>query len=157
MKMQVRLATLEDVERITEMHQSYIQSWHPQEYFERLIDVESPLVIVAVKDHKLIGYTACRVEGQYTHLVSMGVCPRERTKGVGSGMTLAIVERAVKRGLKGIYGHVRGSNAVAIAVYKKCEFTFTLVDEYEDGDEKLEFFMAVHSNMESKHRQHLKY
>jgi len=140
MKMRIRLATLEDVERITEMHQSYIQSWHPQEYFERLIDVESPLVIVAVKDHKLIGYTACRVEGQYTHLVSMGVCLVERTKGIGSGMTLAMVEMAVKRGLEGVYGHVRGSNTVAIAVYKKCGFTFTLVDEYEDGDEKLEFF-----------------
>ena len=139
-KMQIRLATLEDVERITEMHQSYIQSWHPQEYFERLIDVESPLVIVAVKNHKLLGYTACRVEGEYTHLVSMGVCLVERTKGIGSGMTLAMVEMAVKRGLEGVYGHVRGSNTVAIAVYKKCGFTFTLVDEYEDGDEKLEFF-----------------
>ena len=138
--MEVRLATETDIERITEMHQSYIQSWHPQEYFERLINVESPLVIVAVKDNKLIGYTACRVEGQYTHLVSMGVCLVERTKGIGSGMTLAMVEMAVKRGLEGVYGHVRGSNAVAIAVYKKCGFTFTLVDEYEDGDEKLEFF-----------------
>jgi ribosomal protein S18 acetylase RimI-like enzyme len=152
-RMQVRLAEQEDIDRITEMHQSYIQSWHPRDYFERLIDIENPLVVVAVKDNQVIGYTACRVEEQNAHLVSMGVCPLERTKGIGSGMTLAIVEMALKRGLNCIYGHVRGSNTVAIAVYKKCGFSLTWVDEYEDGDEKLEFFM-LDSNMESKHRHH---
>ena len=37
--------------------------------------------------------------GVTAHLVSMGVCPRERTKGVGSGMTLAMIVLAKERGL----------------------------------------------------------
>ena len=52
-KMMIRQATEEDIDRITEMHQSYIESWHPREYFERLIEVENPLVLVAVLDSKM--------------------------------------------------------------------------------------------------------
>ena len=53
-KVKIRLATTEDIDRITEMHQSYIQSWHPREYFERLIAVEEPLVLVAEQAGKIV-------------------------------------------------------------------------------------------------------
>ena len=45
---------MEDIDRITEMHQSYIQSWHPREYFERLVGVEEPLVLVAEQAGRII-------------------------------------------------------------------------------------------------------
>ena len=138
-KMEIRLATEQDIDRITEMHQSYIQSWHPREYFERLIEVDEPLVLVAVENSKIIGYTACRHELNYSHLVSMGVCPRERTKGVGSGMTLAMIVLAKERGLETIYGHVRESNSSAVKLYRKCGFALEWLDEYEDGDGKIQF------------------
>lgn len=137
--MEIRLATEQDIDRITEMHQSYIQSWHPREYFERLIEVDEPLVLVAVENSKIIGYTACRHELNYAHLVSMGVCPRERTKGVGSGMTLAMIVLAKERGLETIYGHVRESNSSAVKLYRKCGFALEWLDEYEDGDGKIQF------------------
>lgn len=145
-KMKIRLATKEDIDRITEMHQSYIQSWHPREYFERLIEVDEPLVLVAVENSKIIGYTACRHEWNTAHLVSMGVCPRERTKGVGSSMTLAMVVLAKERGLKTVYGHVRESNSSAVRLYRKCGFALEWLDEYEDGDGKLEFSQQLASN-----------
>lgn len=138
-KMKIRLATEEDIDRITEMHQSYIQSWHPREYFERLIAVEEPLVLVAEQAGRVVGYTACRAEWESAHLVSMGVCPRERTKGVGSGMTLAMVVLAKERGFSAVYGHVRGSNTAARRLYQKTDFHMDCIDEYEDGDEKWEF------------------
>lgn len=138
-KMKIRLATEEDIDRITEMHQSYIQSWHPREYFERLIAVEEPLVLVAEQAGRVVGYTACRAEWESAHLVSMGVCPRERTKGVGSGMTLAMVVLAKERGFSAVYGHVRGSNTAARRLYRKTDFHMGCIDEYEDGDEKWEF------------------
>ena len=138
-KMQIRLATEADIDRITEMHQSYIQSWHPREYFERLIAVEEPLVLVAEQAGRVVGYTACRAEWESAHLVSMGVCPRERTKGVGSSMTLAMVVLAKERGLTTVYGHVRESNSSAVRLYRKCGFALEWLDEYEDGDGKLEF------------------
>lgn len=145
-KMKIRLATEADIDRITEMHQSYIQSWHPREYFERLIEVDEPLVLVAVENSKIIGYTACRHEWNTAHLVSMGVCPRERTKGVGSSMTLAMVVLAKERGLKTVYGHVRESNSSAVRLYRKCGFALEWLDEYEDGDGKLEFSQQLASN-----------
>ncbi len=144
-KMKIRLATEADIDRITEMHQSYIQSWHPREYFERLIEVDEPLVLVAVENSKIIGYTACRHEWNTAHLVSMGVCPRERTKGVGSSMTLAMVVLAKERGFSAVYGHVRGSNTAARRVYRKTGFHMDWVDEYEDGDEKWEFRQSLAS------------
>ena len=144
-KVKIRLATEEDIDRITEMHQSYIQSWHPREYFERLIAVEEPLVLVAEQAGRVVGYTACRAEWESAHLVSMGVCPRERTKGVGSGMTLAMVVLAKERGFSAVYGHVRGSNTAARRVYRKTGFHMDWVDEYEDGDEKWEFRQSLAS------------
>jgi len=141
-KMMIRQATEEDIDRITEMHQSYIESWHPREYFERLIEVENPLVLVAVLDSKIIGYTACRYEWNSAHLVSMGVCPRERTKGIGRGMTLALIQMTAEYGLQAVYGHVRESNVSARTVYKKCGFNFKWIDSYEDGDGKLEFSLS---------------
>ena len=134
---------MEDIDRITEMHQSYIQSWHPREYFERLVGVEEPLVLVAEQAGRIVGYTACRVESELAHLVSMGVCPLERTKGVGSGMTLAMVVLAKERGFSAIYGHVRGSNTAARQLYRKTGFHAEWVDEYEDGDEKWEFWQRL--------------
>lgn len=144
--MKIRLATEQDIDRITEMHQSYIQSWHPREYFERLIEVDEPLVLVAVENSKIIGYTACRYELNYAHLVSMGVCPRERTKGVGSGMTLAMIVLAKERGLETLYGHVRESNSSAVKLYRKSGFALEWVDEYEDGDGKIQFSQQLVSN-----------
>jgi len=146
-KMEIRLATEQDIDRITEMHQSYIQSWHPREYFERLIEVEEPLVLVAVEDSKIIGYMACRNELNNAHLVSMGVCPLKRTKGVGSGMTLAMVVLAKERGFSAIYGHVRGSNTAARQLYRKTGFHTEWVDEYEDGDEKWEFWQRLETDL----------
>ena len=134
---------MEDIDRITEMHQSYIQSWHPREYFERLVDVEEPLVLVAEQAGRIFGYTACRAESELAHLVSMGVCLLERTKGVGSGMTLAMVVLAKERGFSAIYGHVRGSNTAARQLYRKTGFHMEWVDEYEDGDEKWEFWQRL--------------
>ena len=141
--MEIRVATSEDIDRITEMHQSYIQCWHPREYFERLINVDEPLVLVALISDKIIGYTACRHEWKSAHLVSMGVCPQERTKGIGSRMTQAIIETAAERGLEGIFGHVRQSNTVATTLYEKCGFNIEWIDEYEDGDGKLEFSQSL--------------
>ena len=134
---------MEDIDRITEMHQSYIQSWHPREYFERLVGVEKPLVLVAEQAGRIVGYTACRAESESAHLVSMGVCPLERTKGVGSGMALAMVVLAKERGFSAIYGHVRGSNTAARQLYRKTGFHMEWVDEYEDGDEKWEFWQQL--------------
>ena len=134
---------MEDIDRITEMHQSYIQSWHPREYFERLVGVEEPLVLVAEQAGRIVGYTACRAELELAHLVSMGVCPLERTKGIGSGMTLAMVVLAKERGFSAIYGHVRGSNTAARQLYRKTGFHMEWVDEYEDGDEKWEFWQQL--------------
>lgn len=134
---------MEDIDRITEMHQSYIQSWHPREYFERLVGVEEPLVLVAEQAGRIVGYTACRAELELSHIVSMGVCPLERTKGVGSGMTLAMVVLAKERGFSAIYGHVRGSNTAARQLYRKTGFHMEWVDEYEDGDEKWEIWQEL--------------
>ena len=137
--MQIRAATIDDIDRITEMHQTYIECWHSREYFERLINVDEPLVLVAVISDKILGYIACRQEWKNTHIVSMGVCPRERVKGIGSRMTHKILEMAATRGCEGVFGHVRESNTVAKALYQKCGFQFEWIDEYEDGDGKLQF------------------
>lgn len=139
----IRLATVGDIDNITTMHQSYIQSWQGEEYFENHIDIEDPLVLVAEVLGKIIGYLVSRREGNWIHLVSMAVSPVERVKGLGRGMTLELHSMALERGILGIYGHVRESNLVAQRLYRSTGFNFQWISDYEDGDGKLEFFKKL--------------
>jgi len=138
----IRLATVGDIDKIRDMHQSYLQCSHSREYFENHIDTEDPLVLIAEVLGKIIGYLVSRREGNWIHLVSMAVSPLERVKGVGRGMTLELHSMALERGITGIYGHVRESNLVAQRLYRSTGFNFKWISEYEDGDGKLEFSLS---------------
>ena len=103
--------------------------------------------MAADSNDDMVGYAICRPErlkglkkGPYTKLnfVSMAVKDGWRRLGISRGFIRHIFHAIEESpNIQYIYGHVRGTNTNAIALYRSVGFRLRRGGKYEDGDNKM--------------------
>lgn len=85
----------------------------------------------------VVGYVAGRAEGGWGHVVSVGVMPRWRGKGLGKALMLAVEDAFARDGLVSAYLEVAVWNRPAIALYRRLGYVIAGVmrDYYPDGSD----------------------
>jgi len=114
-------------------------------YFNRLAEFDPCYFWVAADSNDdLIGYAVARPQripglkkGPYTRLNFVSMAVEENWRGLGIAQLLIddLFTAAKKnKNIEYVYGHVRGSNTIALLLYQKMGFGLKRIGTYEDDD-----------------------
>ena len=150
----VRKANDTDILKVMQINQETLPENYPEFFFRDLLNKYPEAFFVAESEDTLIGYIMCRMEGGISnfgiswvrkgHIVSVTVLPRYRRQGVGTELiTQSIIAMKESYDAKEVILEVRISNAAAIAMYSKLQFSRirTIKSYYRDGEDAL--LMAI--------------
>jgi ribosomal-protein-alanine N-acetyltransferase len=143
----IRCATPEDVAAIVALERSIPCAAHwPESTYRGIFGEEGPkrIALVAVREHGqtrglICGFVIARVAGGDCELENIFVAPQNQHRGLGSQLIRALVAAAGHHDATRIFLEVRGSNAAARALYKKCGFAIAghraayYIDPVEDA------------------------
>ena len=110
-----------------------------QQAFERELESETSLWLLAFMDGELGGYAGGWVVGDEFHLLNLGVTPGLRRRGIGRGLLSEILARAAERGCTSALLDVRKSNLEARALYENAGFIERAIrpSYYSNGEDAL--------------------
>lgn len=116
--MQMRLfAQTTDANLLSHLHaQCFADAWS-SDYFASLLAQESVFALFSEN-----GFVLARVAGGESEILSLGVTPAARRRGLGSALVGAAIDEARRRGASVMFLEVGAANSPAIAVYKHCQF-----------------------------------
>ena len=112
--------------------------WRAQDFEESLTD-PSRAFFAACEDGKLIGYCGLQWSGEQGDVLTIGVEPCCRRKGIGARLMEALLQECARNGVRELFLEVRASNDAARGLYEKCGFTLLYArknyysDPREDG------------------------
>lgn len=118
---EIRPTTLADGTLLGALEQRiFIEEAWPAEDVAELLEVQHVFGAVALDDGVAVGYTLVQaVPGQTGDILTIGVVPEMRQKGVASQLLNFIFERAAAQRVAEIYLEVRQSNVAAHKFYEK--------------------------------------
>jgi [ribosomal protein S18]-alanine N-acetyltransferase len=100
------------------------ESWSRQGYLDELADTELRYYIVAeTADHQLLGTAGLLTIGETAQILTVGVLPAARRRGVGRLLVRALVEEARRRRAEEVLLEVREDNEAARQLYESEGFT----------------------------------
>jgi [ribosomal protein S18]-alanine N-acetyltransferase len=100
------------------------EAWPASGYREELADRRHRWYITTLDDDgALIGWAGIRVIGTDAEVLTIGVIPNARRRGVGSGMLAALMTEARRRGARQVLLEVRVDNLPARQLYRREGFT----------------------------------
>jgi ribosomal-protein-alanine N-acetyltransferase len=115
----IRGASLGDIETLAGLHrQCFAEVWGAQE-FARLLAVPGTFALLAPDD---AGFVLARVAADEAEILSIGVRPQNRCRGMGRALMEAVANEAFQRGAKSLYLEVSCNNGGARALYAKLGF-----------------------------------
>lgn len=120
--LQIRKMMASDIAQVAKLeHEIFSEPWSADS-FERVIDSENDVYLVAAEDDKIVGY--CGLwgvidEGQITNVA---VSPEHRRQGVAERMLTELMSEASARKFTEFTLEVRKSNRPAIDLYHKLGF-----------------------------------
>ena len=119
MSTQLRLATLDDLEALVDLEALTFPEdpWTPFMLADELMSPASRYWIAAVADRR-----AGLVGGDQADVMTIGVAPHARGRGVGRAILDALLDWARQAGAAEIFLDVRPSNEGAIALYNSRGF-----------------------------------
>ncbi len=82
----------------------------------------SVFATVAEVDGRLVGYQFSTGTNDSAHLSRLAVLPEEQGKGIGSALTVDLLERLIKRGIFSLTVNTQSYNNVSQNLYKKIGF-----------------------------------
>ena len=141
--------------QVKDMHNKNLKKQREISYFTKILNMKNSVFYVALDSNKtVVGYVCCRperkqgfIEGAFTrlNLVSIGVDEKWRGLGIARRLINVVLEKATENSnIEKVYGHVRGSNKSALALYKKAGFNVKKVGIYKDDkDTKYEFYKRI--------------
>lgn len=124
MSTQLRLATLDDLEALVDLEALTFPEdpWTPFMLADELMSPASRYWIAADESGASIGYGGVKVGGDQADVMTIGVAPQARGRGVGRAILDALLDWARQAGAAEIFLDVRPSNEGAIALYNSRGF-----------------------------------
>ena len=124
MSTQLRLATLDDLEALVDLEALTFPEdpWTPFMLADELMSPASRYWIAADESGAPIGYGGGKVGGDQADVMTLGVAPQARGRGVGRAILDALLDWARQAGAAEIFLDVRPSNEGAIALYNSRGF-----------------------------------
>ena len=124
MSTQLRLATLDDLEALVDLEALTFPEdpWTPFMLADELMSPASRYWIAADESGAPIGYGGVKVAGDQADVMTIGVAPQARGRGVGRAILDALLDWARQAGAAEIFLDVRPSNEGAIALYNSRGF-----------------------------------
>lgn len=147
--LRVRHATRDDIPRVIYINRMVLPENYPEWFFLEHLERWGKAFYVAEVDGQVVGYVMSRVEhgpsvydvfriARKGHIVSIGVLPRYRRRGIGTAlMRAALSSLCGEYGCDEVYLEVRVSNEPAIRLYEKLGFEKVRVLHmyYLDGED----------------------
>ncbi len=122
---EIRRCTINDVELIEKLER---ESFRPDEqytldFIKWLLRWCHPYSFLAYANGEPVGYViSCRESPDVGHVISIGVKPGFRGRGIGKELLKASLCSLINAGVRHVYLEVRVSNEVAIRLYKRLGF-----------------------------------
>jgi len=98
------------------------ESWSRQSYQDELADTELRHYLVAELDGKVVGSAGLLAIGETAQILTVGVLPDARRRGIGERLVQALLAEAVRRRAAEVLLEVRIDNAAARQLYEKLGF-----------------------------------
>ena len=142
-----RRMTLEDVPQVHAIElKTFHTPWSYQSFVDEMTTNKCARYIVAEEDGKVLGYAGAWMIFDEGHITNIAVDESVRGKGIGAGVTKALMQYAANLGVQYMTLEVRKSNLVAQGLYKKMGFIELGVRKryYEDNGEDAYLYVCDH-------------
>ena len=142
-----RRMTLEDVPQVHEIElKTFHTPWSYQSFVDEMTTNKCARYIVAEEDGRILGYAGAWLIFDEGHITNIAVDEAYRGRGVGAGVTKALMQYAANMGVQYMTLEVRRSNTVAQNLYKKMGFIELGVRKryYEDNGEDAYLYVCDH-------------
>ena len=143
-----RRMTLDDVPQVHEIElNTFHTPWSYQSFVDEMTTNKCARYIAAEEDGKILGYAGAWLIFEEGHITNIAVEQSQRGRGIGAGVTRALMQYAANMGVQYMTLEVRKSNTVAQSLYKKMGFIELGVRKryYEDNGE--DAYLYVCQNM----------
>ena len=133
-----RRMTLEDVPQVHEIElKTFHTPWSYQSFVDEMTTNKCARYIVAEEDGRVLGYAGAWLIFDEGHITNIAVDEAYRGRGIGIGVTQALMQYAANMGVQYMTLEVRKSNLVAQSLYKSVGFIELGVRKryYEDNGE----------------------
>ena len=118
-----RRMTIDDVPQVHEIElKTFHTPWSYQSFVDEMTTNKCARYIVAEEDGKVLGYAGAWLIFDEGHITNIAVDEAYRGRGIGIGVTQALMQYAANMGVQYMTLEVRKSNAAAIALYEKFGF-----------------------------------
>lgn len=98
------------------------EAWSEHGYRQELADREHRRYVVAVEGEQLLGWAGVLLLGDSAEVVTVGVVPTARRRGVARLLLADLLGYARDRGAAEVFLEVRVDNEPAITLYRSCGF-----------------------------------
>ena len=133
-----RRMTLEDVDAVHAIEEATFPTpWSRQSFVEEMTGNKCARYLVAVDGERIIAFAGAWCIFEEGHITNIAVEAAHRGRGVGRGITRALMQYAANLGVQYLTLEVRKSNLVAQSMYKSLGFIELGVRKryYEDNGE----------------------
>jgi len=119
----VRKATIEDVDAILEIEESSFPTpWSKEAFIGELTQNDFAQYFIIEYNHHIVGYVGMWLILDEAHITNIAILPQARGLKLGEFLMRYVMNIAQLVGATGMTLEVRVSNNIAIALYKKLGF-----------------------------------
>ena len=122
MRPELRTATLSDLPALARLHAQCFASPWDVEFLGRMLAQPGAFFMLATEMDNAAGFVIARVVAGEAEILSLGVLPDCRRKGLGSAMVRKAAEHAAQEGAVAIFLEVSTENDAARALYDRLGF-----------------------------------
>jgi ribosomal-protein-alanine N-acetyltransferase len=120
--MEIRAGTLSDIAELAQLHaRGFAAAWDA-EFLSRLLAQRGAFFLLAQEAGENVGFVLARAVADEAEILSLGVVPESRSKGIGAALARAAVDRAQEGGAHAIFLEVAVENQAARALYVRLGF-----------------------------------
>ncbi len=136
-EIEIRSAVPGDLQTVSSLEDLCFKDPYPPYFISQLAEANPETFLVAEVNGHLVGYVVADRWMDHDHLVSIAVHPKERMKGIGERLLLALEARLGRT--RPIRLEVRKNNLPALEMYRKHGFeeTALIPGYYADGEDAI--------------------
>jgi len=136
-----------DLPAIYEIEKISFKEPYPPSFIDTLAYRNPETFLVTEENGRIVGYVVAMLQGESLgRIISIAVSPNRRRRGVGSALTLRILEVLKRLGAESVRLEVRRSNIAAQRFYEKLGFKKASVIKNYYRDEDAYVFVAALEN-----------
>lgn len=142
-----RRMTLADVEQVHAIEErTFHTPWSYQSFVDEMTTNKCARYLVAEENGRVIAYAGAWLVFEEGHITNIAVDASARGRGIGTGVTRALMQYAANMGVQYMTLEVRKSNLVAQRMYKSLGFIELGVRKryYEDNGEDAYLMVCDH-------------